>query len=78
VELIRELEQVELLCDRSSLVGEEREVGAQPGAKRAVDVRVVHGDDRDAAVFALDLVLQGDEVAEPDLLLGTPPAANEG
>src|SRR5918996_2624232 len=78
VKLVRELEQIELLGDRPVLVREEGEVGAQSGAEGAVHVRLVDGDDGDLPVLALDLVLEGDEVAQAHLLLRAPPAAHEG
>jgi hypothetical protein len=77
VPLVGQLEQVELPGNRAVLVGEEREVGADPGPERAVDVGLVDGHRGNAPVLALDLVLQGDEPAHPDLLLRAPPAAHE-
>jgi hypothetical protein len=47
------------------------------GAEGPVDVRLVDRHGGDAPVLALQLVLEGDEVAETYLLLGTPPAPHE-
>src|ERR671919_1052824 len=77
VRLVGELDQVELFGDEAILVRDEGEVGADPGAEGAVDVGRVDRDDCDPTVLALDLVLHGDEVAQPDLLLRAPPAAHE-
>src|SRR5438094_987261 len=75
--LVGELEEVELLGDPAILVGEEGEVRANAGPEGAVRVRAVDSHGGDLPVLALDFVLHPHEVADADLLLRAPPAADK-